>query len=300
MNTRERITGIIVALVAPFDSDGRIKFDILQKHVDFLINQGVDGFYVNGSTGESLLMSQDERKDILNAVLDANNGRKAVICHCGAVSTDLSRELIIHAAEAGADAVSSIPPFYYHFSEEEIACYYDDLANSSDRPFIVYNMPSFSGVTITENLMSRIKRNPHISGLKFTHSDFYTMQQIKSAFPDLVVYNGFDEMAISGFAMGADGAIGSTYNVLAPYFLQIRQMCKQNDFQQALGVQSAANEIIKMLVGTGKLFASLKYVISSIEGMDYGVCRKPFAELSSEDIMTCKQVVQRINNWEKP
>ena len=148
------MSGIFVALVVPFDDNGTILVDSLQKHIDYLIKKGVDGFYVNGSTGESFLMTNSERKCVLEAVIEANNGRKAIINHCGAIGTDLSIDLIKHTNKFNIEAISSIPPFYYGFSENEILNYYNDLANASEKPFIIYNMPKFSGVVITPLLMA--------------------------------------------------------------------------------------------------------------------------------------------------
>ncbi len=285
----ERLTGIFTALVTPFDKDGNIMFDSLQKHVDYLVKQGVDGFYVNGSTGESFLMAPDERKQVLEAVLEANGGRASVINHCGAIGTELSLDLVRHSAKLAVDALSSVPPFYYSFSPDELVGYYNDLANASDKPFIVYNMPKFSGVVITPSLMARLRENRKIQGLKFTHNDFFALQQIKASDPDLIVYNGYDEMAICGLSLGCDGAIGSTYNVIAPLIIRLRKLCLANDYQAALAVQSVINDyIVTMSDKTGKLFAVLKYLISEREGVDYGICRKPFAELTSADKEICQ------------
>lgn len=287
----DKLTGIFTALVTPFDKNGNIMFDSLQKHVDYLIRQGVDGFYVNGSTGESFLMTPGERKQVVEAVLEANGGRVSVINHCGAIGTDLSLDLVRHSAELPVDALSSVPPFYYGFSQEELVGYYNDLANASDKPFIVYNMPKFSGVVITPTLMARLRENPRIQGLKFTHNDFFALQQIKASDPDLIVYNGYDEITICGLSLGCDGAIGSTYNVIAPLIIKLRNFCLANDYHAALKVQGIVNDHIVKMIGTDKLFAVLKYLISEREGIDYGICRKPFAELNAADKDVCHELL---------
>ena len=108
----KKLTGIFTALVTPFDDNGQILFDSLQKHVDYLVKQGIDGFYVNGSTSECFLMTPQERKMVLESVIEANAGRAAIINHCGAIGTDLSLELVKHSDKYEVDALSSIPPFY--------------------------------------------------------------------------------------------------------------------------------------------------------------------------------------------
>jgi len=290
----KKLTGIYAALFTPFDRDGKMMLESLQRHVDFLIGQGISGFYVNGSTGESFLMRPEERKMALEAVVEANAGRAAVISHCGAIGTELTCDLIRHSAKLPIDAVSSVPPFYYQFGKEELIGYYHDLADASDLPFIVYNMPKFSGVVITPEIMARLRENEKIQGLKFTHNDFAALEQIKHTHPDLVVYNGFDEMCICGMSLGCDGAIGSTFNVLAPLILKLTASCKANDFAAALQLQNKLNSYIFPMVAGGKHFAIAKRMISRIEGIDYGMPRKPFSSLTPEEERAADEQVERL------
>ena len=112
--------GIYAALVTPYTKDGAVNYDELQKLVRHLISQGIDGFYVGGSTAETFLLSSEERKKTLEAVVEANAGEKKVICHVGAISTNEAIDYAQHAEKAGANAVSAISPFYYKFSKSEI------------------------------------------------------------------------------------------------------------------------------------------------------------------------------------
>ena len=224
----------------------------------------------------------------------AYNGRVTIISHCGAIGTELSADLIRHSATLPVDAVSSVPPFYYKFSKEEIVGYYNDLANVSDKPFIVYNMPKFSGVVITPDIMAELRKNPHIQGLKYTYNDFAALRDIKTSDPDLIVYNGFDEMCICGMAMGCDGAIGSTYNLLGPIILRLKEFCAKNDFQAALAMQTDLNDFLNGMMLHGKHFAISKYMISKIEGIDYGTARKPFIPLTAEETATIDALTERL------
>ena len=290
----QKLTGIYAALLTPFDREGRILYAALQHHVDYLVRQGIKGFYVNGTTGESFLMSGTERKKVLEAVVEANAGRATVICHCGAIGTELSADLVRHSDGLPVDAVSAVPPFYYKFSEKEILGYYFDLANASGKPFIVYNLPKYSGVVITPEMMKQLRLNTHIQGLKFTHTDFAAIQALKAADPDLIIYNGFDEMCICGMAMGCDGAIGSTYNVIAPLVMRLSELCRQNDYHGALRVQYQMNALIADMTIHGKHLALTKYLISRIEGIDYGVSRKPFDELNDQEKDVAESILERL------
>lgn len=283
------LKGIFVALVTPFAPDGSVAYDALATHVRHSINSGIEGFYVCGSTGEALLLTLEERKHILEIVVEAAKGRCPVICHCGAVGTQLSSDLARHAVASGVDAVSSVSPFYYHFSSQEIIDYYKEIADACGKPVIVYNIPSLSGVSVTPPMMHKMCEHPEIIGLKFTSNDLFSMEQIKTDLPNLIVYNGFDEMLLAGLSMGADGAIGSTYNVMGKYFVQIRDLFLQNRMQEALVTQRKANGLIASMSNTGKLFACLKYIIS-LRGIPFGDCRRPFAALNDADIRLCMQI----------
>ncbi|MEG1985463.1 MAG: dihydrodipicolinate synthase family protein, partial [Oscillospiraceae bacterium] len=125
----ERFKGIFAALVTPYTESKEVSYTELKKLVRHLIKEGVNGFYVGGSTGEAFLLSHDERKKILEAVLEENAGERIVIAHVGCIGTDLAVDLAKHAESVGADAVSSIAPFYYKYSQDEICDYYDTLAN---------------------------------------------------------------------------------------------------------------------------------------------------------------------------
>jgi N-acetylneuraminate lyase len=284
----KKLTGIFPALLTPFDKKGRIHEESLRKLVHVLLHKGVDGFYVCGSTGEVFLLSLEERKRTLSIVMDEVKGRAAVICHVGAIATHFSIELARHAAELGADAISSIPPFYYKFSQSEIIGYYNELADVG-LPMIPYNFPALSGVTLTKELVRELRKHENIIGIKFTSSDMYQLERMKNADPDLLVYNGFDEMFLSGLAMGADGAIGSTFNFMPEKFLQIQKLFMQGNLEEARAEQASANAVIDALLKTGKLLNAQKYMID-LQGIPFGECRKPFEPLTEADKELLEQV----------
>lgn len=272
--------GICAALLTPYDRDGNINHKMLARQVRWLIDQGIDGFYVCGSTGEAFLLSTDERKAVLDTVCEANNGEKLVIAHVGQISTEHAIDLGRHAKGAGADAVSSISPFYYKFSTEEIKQYYFDLMNALQMPFFIYNFPAFSGFSLTPELLDEMSSCPYLAGVKFTSSDFFQLERMKHAHPNLTVWNGYDEMLLSGLSAGADGGIGSTYNVLCPAIRKIYNAHTQGDLETAKHYQHVVNDMISLICQYG-VFPSIKTILG-FEGMDFGGCRKPFGAISDE------------------
>lgn len=275
----EKFKGIFTALLTPFDKNDRVNEKELEKLVKFNLAKGVKGFYVSGSTAEAFLLSTDERKQIMDVVRSAAPDA-TLIGHIGSVNEKEATELALHAKSIGYDAVSSVAPFYYKFTFDEIKNYYFRLADTSGLPMLVYHFPAFSGVNMGINEMRQFLCDDMLLGIKYTSNDFFTMEQCKSAFPGKIVYNGFDEMFLAGLSMGADGGIGSTYNFMADKFVKIKALFEAGKIAQAQEIQKEANRIITILCSIGVMQAE-KEVLSQL-GFDFGVCRHPFGEPTPE------------------
>nr|WP_296488005.1 N-acetylneuraminate lyase [uncultured Acetatifactor sp.] len=283
-----KFNGICAALLTPYDTLGKVNYKMLKQQVRWLIGQGIDGFYVCGSTGEAFLLSMEERKAVLEAVCEENNGEKLIIAHIGQIATEHSLELGRHAGTLKVDAVSSISPFYYKFSTEEIKGYYLDLMEEIQVPFFIYNFPAYSGFSLTPELLDEMCANPYLAGVKFTASDFFQLERMKYAHPDLTVWNGYDEMLVSGLSSGADGGIGSTYNILCPAVRGIYDSFRAGNLDQAREYQHLVNGVISVLCRYG-VFASLKVILGFL-GMEFGGCRKPFLPVEAAAEATLKEM----------
>ncbi|MCI5529302.1 MAG: N-acetylneuraminate lyase [Blautia sp.] len=284
--------GIYAALVTPYTSDGKVDYSELQKLVDHLIKEGIDGFYVNGSTAEAFLLSDEERNSTIKAVVEANAGRKKVICHVGAISTDLAISYAKTAEKCGADAVSAISPFYYKFSEAEIVQYYQDIMASTELPMFVYNFPNFSGFSLTEEVLEKLNKNRNMVGVKFTSSDMFLLEQMKTLHPELVVWNGFDEMLSAGLIMGADGGIGSTYNCMPKLAHKVYDSFASGNMEETHKYQTKMNQVIKVICKYG-VFASVKEMLE-MDGFAFHGVRRPFAPMSEEGKKELRHVYEEI------
>jgi len=272
--------GVFTALLTPFDTDSQINESALRQLVRLGMSQGVDGFYVGGSTAEAFLLTQAERRRILEIVTDETGGKAAIIAHIGSIATAEAIALTRHAESCGADAVSSVAPFYYPFRFDEIKGYYCDIMASTCLPMIVYNFPNFSGVSLKAEQLAELVSHEQVIGVKHTSNDYFMMERLRALRPGLLVYNGFDEMFLAGLSMGAAGGIGSTYNFMAKRFVEIRRRFHANDMQGALEAQKAANDIIAVLIQVGVLPGE-KAILAHM-GIAAGHCRKPFLPLSEE------------------
>ena len=281
--------GIFTALLTPFDKENRINEKALEALVKHNLGMGVKGFYVCGSTGEAFLLSTDERKQVMQIVKDCAPD-STLIAHIGSVNEAEAAELVKCAEGLGYNAISSVAPFYYKFSFEEIKGYYNRLANSVDLPMLVYHFPAFSGVNMGVGEISQFLENDKFMGIKFTSNDFFTLEQAKSRFPNKIIYNGFDEMFLSGLSMGADGGIGSTYNFMADKFVAIQKLFSENKIREAQAIQKEANRIITLLCKFGVMQAE-KEVLNQL-GIDLGECRKPFGVLTDEEkAIVAKEII---------
>ena len=275
----EKYNGIFTALLTPFDKNNKVNEKELEKLVKFNLDKGVKGFYVGGSTAEAFLLSTDERKQVMD-VVKASAPNATLIAHIGSINEIEATDLALHAKKVGYDVISSVAPFYFKFTFEEIKNYYFRLADAANLPMLVYHFPAFSGVNMGINEMGQFLNDDRFLGIKYTSNDFFTMEQCKSNFPKKIVYNGFDEMFLAGLSMGANGGIGSTYNFMAEKFVKIKSLFEEGKILEAQEVQKEANKIITVLCKIGVMQAE-KEVLNQL-GFDFGVCRHPFGEPTAE------------------
>ncbi len=287
-----KFKGIFPALLTPFDEKGKINRDSVRKLVDYCLDQGVDGFYVGGSTGEAFLLSLEERKEIIEAALEANAGRKTVICQIGAIGTAMAIKLAKWAETKGADAISAVAPFYYPFTKDQVVNHYMAVTDSVSLPMIVYNIPGLSGVNLTEEDFKRLYEHKRIIGVKHTHHNLFEMERIKSIDPGRLIYFGFDEVTLAGIAMGADGSIGSTFNLMAGEYIKLKELFLEGKHTESLKTQKKINEIISTFLPMG-IFAALKYALTSRKGIPMGDVLAPFTPLGKEAKRKVDEILEK-------
>ncbi|MEG1210590.1 MAG: N-acetylneuraminate lyase [Leclercia sp.] len=288
------LKGVMPALLTPFDSHQQLDTQSLRRLVQFNIAQGVDGLYVGGSTGEAFVQSIAERQEVLEVVAEEAKGKITLIAHVGTVSTHESQQLAKAASECGYNAVSAVTPFYYPFSFEEHCDHYRGIIDSADGlPMVVYNIPALSGVKLTLDQINTLVTLPGVGALKQTSGDLYQMEQIRRAHPDLVLYNGYDEIFASGLLAGADGGIGSTYNIMGWRYQAIVKALKEGDIAGAQALQAQCNEVIDQLIKVG-VFRGLKTVLHYMDVIDVPLCRKPFAPVDEKYLPELRALAQML------
>lgn len=290
----KQLRGVMAALLTPFNDQQALDKESLRRLVRFNIQQGIDGLYVGGSTGEAFVQSLSEREQVLEIVAEEAKGKITLIAHVGCVSTAESQQLASAASRYGFDAVSAVTPFYYPFSFEEHCDHYRAIIDSADGlPMVVYNIPALSGVKLTLDQINTLVTLPGVGALKQTSGDLFQMEQIRRAHPDLVLYNGYDEIFASGLMAGADGGIGSTYNIMGWRYKGIEKAIQQGDFATAQALQAQCNSVIDLLIQAG-VFRGLKTVLHYMDVISVPLCRKPFAPVDEKYLPQLKALAQAL------
>lgn len=292
MKNIEKYQGIIPAFYACYDSNGNVDGERVGLLAKYMVEKGVKGVYVGGSSGECIYQTVADRKLTLERVMDAAEGKLTVIAHVACNNTAESRELAAHAESLGVDAIAAIPPIYFHLPEYAIAEYWNDISDAApNTDFVIYNIPQLAGVALTMPLFQEMKKNPRVAAVKNSSMPTQDIQMFKAEGGEgFVVFNGPDEQLVSGLAMGADGGIGGTYGVMPELYLKIGALAKAGNFEEARKVQYAANEIIYAMCGCrGNLYGVIKEILKIREGIDIGSVRKPLPALVPEDMEQVKK-----------
>lgn len=289
MKDMQKYQGVFPAFYACYDKDGEIDPAAVRKLTAFLIQKGVKGVYVGGSSGECIYQSVPERKLVLENVMEAAQGRLTIIAHVACNNTRDSQELARHAESLGVDAIASIPPIYFRLPEHAIAKYWNDISAAAPHTdFIIYNIPQLAGVALTIPLLKEMLKNPNVIGVKNSSMPVQDIQMFKDEGTrngrPFVVFNGPDEQIISGLMMGADGGIGGTYGAMPELIVKLFELFYAGKREEAKALQYDVDNIIYALCG-GKcnMYASIKEVLRRRENLDLGGVRPPLASYTAAD-----------------
>src|SRR5699024_9218268 len=246
------------------------------------------GLYVNGSTGENFLISKDQKKQIFDVVKNEAGDNVKLIAQVGALNLDEAVELAKYATELGYNAISAVTPFYYKFDFDEIKDYYNTIIDSVDNDLIIYSIPALTGVNMNLEQFGKLFENEKVIGVKFTAPDFFLLERIRHAYPDKLIFSGFDEMLLSASVLNVDGAIGSTFNVNGQRARRIFELVQKGQIDEAREVQKVTNDLIADILDNG-LYPTIKEILK-YKGVDAGVCRKPMKSLDQEGVTRAKEI----------
>lgn len=269
--------GVLPALLTPMDAEGRFLPELMERLCGALYGAGVDGLYVCGQTGEGLQQPVAQRKLVVESAVKHTPSGKVVMAHIGAPSTADAVELARHAESCGAHSISSLPPGG-SYSIDEVHGYYSAIAAATGLPLFIYFFPGFAARPSGYDDLMRLCEIPGVAGLKFTSTDLFTMWKLKRA--GATIFNGFDEVFVAGLSMGADGGIGTFYNVAPSWFVAIHRLSREGRWDEARALQSKVNAVIELGLNY-PAHAATKEMMGWL-GVPCGECRAPRANLTAE------------------
>ncbi len=294
-----RLHGLIAAPYTPMNEDGSINLDAVEPYADLLARNGVAGVFVSGTTGESLSLSMRERMDLATAWARASGGRLKVVVHVGGENLQECQQMARHAQEAGADAVAAMPPvFFKPAGLSGLAHWIAEVAGAvPDLPFYYYHIPSRTGVNVEvrDLLAAAGETIPNLAGAKFTFEnlmDFHLCVRADGGRYDMLF--GRDEILLAGLALGARGAVGTTYNFAAPLYRQIIEAFEAGDMATAQAAQYRAMDLVELLVRGGGPMLSVSKAIMGMIGVDCGPARLPATPASAKHIRALHEGLERI------
>lgn len=302
MKDLTKYKGVIPAFYACYDENGEISQERVKALVQYFIDKGVKGIYVNGSSGECIYQSVEDRKQIIEAVMEVAEGKLTVINHVACNNTKDSIELAKHSESVGVDAIAAIPPIYFKLPEYSIAAYWNAMSEAApNTDFIIYNIPQLAGVALTGSLYATMRQNPRVIGVKNSSMPVQDIQMFVAAGgEDYIVFNGPDEQYLGGRLMGAEAGIGGTYGVMPDLFLKLESLIQERDLDTAKKLQYAINEVIyKMVSGKANMYAVAKEVLRLNEKLDLGSVRQPLEALAEGDLEVAKQAAKLIQQARK-
>lgn len=281
----EKVKGLIVATFAAYHSDGSVNFDAIPAITEHMVKQQVSGIFICGTNGEGPSLSTQERMQIAEAYTTAAAGRLLIFVHVGHSSILEAKRLAAHAEEIGADYISAVSAFYFKPSSVDNLVYsMAEIASAAPHtPFYYYHIPHITGIQI-HMLDFLALAEQHISsfkGVKYTASTLHEYQaclHYKEGKYDILF--GYDELLLPALAIGAQGAIGSTYNYAAPLYHQVMNLFAQHQLKEAEQLHFEAVKMVQWLNKYGPI-PTQRSIMKKI-GLDLGDPRLPLQSLNTE------------------
>lgn len=293
-----RITGLVAATHTPFHADGSLKLATVEQQAAHLLKNGVEYAFIGGTTGESSSLTLEERLALTERWMTVAQGTKlSVIVHVGGNCLNDAKTLAAQAQRLGARATSAVAPSYFKPRDAAtlVACMTEIAAAAPELPFYYYEIPLLTGIAISpSDFLARASgRIKNLAGLKFTSNNLVEYQLCRSAEGGAFdVPFGFDEMMLAALALGARGAVGSSFNFAAPIYHRVMQAFAANDLETARAEQLRSVRLINVVAARGYM-ASAKAVMTML-GVDVGPARLPNANLTADELAALRRDLERI------
>lgn len=279
------IKGVIVPTLTPFDDTGAVDTTKIAPLTEFLISHGVKGLFPSGTTGEGVLLTIEERKQLAEATVKAANGSVPVIVHTGANTTRETIELTKHARDIGAYAVAIVTPYYFKHTDEALEQHYITVIEAvPDIPIYLYNIPQFTGNSLPLNLVMKLAASyDNVVGLKDSSGDLQVMFAVKKLHD--AQFNtaiGPDDLIVAGLSMGLDACVSGHANVVPEIVVGIYDATVCGDLEQAQNLQFLLNQVSAAMDHPRRM--SIWKGVLAHRGVSLGGMRAPLLTATDEDV----------------
>ena len=293
--------GAITPAITVFDKQGKIDAAGNERHINRLIDEGINGILFLGSIGEFFALTMDEKKEFIDLVVRVVDKRVPVLIGTGGTILAEVIELTNYAQQAGADAVVVISPYYFQLGNEVLYRYYAELAKNTTMPIMIYNFPDRTSVNLDPQLVLRLaKEFPHIIGIKDTVDGIShtrkLIQIVKKERPDFCVMSGYDEYMVPNLLAGGDGAIGGLTNVIPGVFRDLLAAYEKQDFAGVAAGQAKISVLMNLYDLSSPFVAAIKGGVAA-QGVNIEtVTQEPSLALQPEQVAAIRELVQKVNN----
>jgi 4-hydroxy-tetrahydrodipicolinate synthase len=290
------LKGIFVPHVTPFDEQGSIDKESLTPLIEFWLGAGVSGVVVNSSTGEGPFISVEEKRGLLKLVRERVDGRGLVIAGTGAMSTRETLKLTSEANDLGADAALVTTPFFFKPTEEELFQHFVSLTESVDLPVILYNVPKFTGYTVSPQIVDRISREcSNVVGIKDSSGNLGAMAENLRLFGDRInVLSGAADMTLPALVMGGKGAILAVANAVPHTCVELHKAVVNEELREAGRLQILLSYVNKVLIREHPQVAAVKTAMS-LKKLNAGIPRRPLKPLTREQVSEVREALNALN-----
>lgn len=294
-----KLNGLVAATHTPFKANGAVNYAVVEQQAAGLLKNKINFAFINGTTGESHSLTLEERKKLATRWLAVTKGTKLnVIVHVGSNCVEDSRALSAHAQKIGAVAVAALSPSY--FKPRNVAVLVDCCARiaggAPELPFYYYDIPALTGVSLSmpDFLAQGRAMIPNLAGIKWTNPDLFTFQLCLNAHPDLDLPWGNDEFLLAGLALGAKGAVGSTYNFGAPIYHRLIKAFGRGDLAAARVEQHRSCLLVKTLAGQPYGYMGAAKAVMGMLGIPVGPARLPNLSPTPEQVQQLRAELEAI------
>ena len=293
------IRGTISAMVTPLDDAGQLDVRSAQRLALWLIERGIDGIFVGGTTGEGLLLSLDERKQLVEAVVDVVEDRAAVLTQVSCANTADTIVLAEHAARTNVDGIVILSPFFFPVDNVAMLAHFTAVAHAvSDMPILLYNIPGHTRNSISPDVVTALlEKTPNFAGIKDSSKDLVLLQKlVKLAPPDFAVIVGSDSVLLPGLATGAVGVVSAASNVFPEVVVDVVRKFQAGDLEGARTAQQRLNVLLNVLK-QGPTLAGYKAGLA-LRGIPVGSMRPPLRGMNPEEYQRFKAMFEAA--WTNP